>query len=175
MLLVQSQAYRQQYGFNSLFLVPVNLYGPGDNFDLDSSHVIPAIIRKCHEALKKGEKHIVCWGDGSPTREFLYVEDCAEAIVLATEGYNESDPVNIGTGFETSIRELVEKIAGLVGFRGEIVWDRSQPNGQPRRHLDTTRAEQKFGFKARVPLDEGLRRTIEWYATSAGAGTAGVN
>jgi len=175
MLLVQSQAYRQQYGFNSIFLVPVNLYGPGDNFDPQSSHVIPALIRKCVEALKSGEKRIVCWGDGSPTREFLYVEDCAEAIVLATERYDESDPVNIGAGFEISIRELVEKIAGLVSFRGEIVWDRSQPNGQPRRRLDTTRAEQEFGFKARIPLDEGLRRTIEWYTVSMGVRTAVVD
>jgi len=163
MLLVQSQAYRQQYGFNSIFLIPVNLYGPGDNVDLESSHVIPALIRKCVEAVQKREKQIVCWGDGSPTREFLYVEDCAEAILLATERYDRSDPVNIGTGCEISIRELVEKVAGLTGFRGEIVWDVSRPNGQPRRRLDTSRAEKEFGFKAKVGLEEGLKNTVEWY------------
>jgi GDP-L-fucose synthase len=168
MLLVQSQAYRQQYGFNSIYLLPVNLYGPGDNVDPRTSHVIPALIRKCVEALKTGEKQIVCWGDGSATREFLFVDDCAEAIVLASERYNGSEPVNVGAGFEISIRVLTEKIAELVGFRGEIVWDTSQPNGQPRRCVDTTRAEEKFGFKAKVALEEGLRRTLEWYAASAG-------
>lgn len=166
MLLVQSQAYRQQYGFNSIYLLPVNLYGPGDNFDPRTSHVIPALIRKCVEALETGEEQIVCWGDGSATREFLYVDDCAEAIVLASERYNDAEPVNVGAGFEISIRDLTEKIADLVGFRGQIVWDTSQPNGQPRRCLDTTRAEERFGFKARVSLEEGLRRTVEWYTTS---------
>jgi len=166
MLLVQSQAYRQQYGFNSIYLLPVNLYGPGDNFDPRTSHVIPALMRKCVEALKKGEKEIVCWGDGSATREFLYVDDCAEAILLASERYNGSEPVNVGAGFEISIRDLANKIAELVGFRGQIVWDTSRPNGQPRRCLDTTRAEEKFGFRATVSLEEGLRRTLEWYAAS---------
>jgi GDP-L-fucose synthase len=163
MLLVQSQAYRQQYGFNSIFLVPVNLYGPGDNFDPQSSHVIPALIRKCFEALERGEQRIVCWGDGGATREFLFVDDCAEAIVLATERYDESDPVNIGTGSEISIRELASIVARLVGFRGEIVWDTSQPNGQPRRRLDVSRAEKAFGFRARKDFVEGLRETVEWY------------
>ena len=163
MLLVQSQAYRQQYGFNSIFLVPVNLYGPGDNFDPQSSHVIPALIRKCFEARERGEPRIVCWGDGSPTREFLFVEDCAEAIVLATERYDESEPVNIGTGSEISIRELASIIARLVGFPGEIVWDTSQPNGQPRRRLDVSRAEEAFGFRARKDFVEGLQETVAWY------------
>ncbi len=163
MLLVQSQAYRQQYGFNSIFLMPVNLYGPGDNFDPQSSHVIPALIRKCFEALERGEQRIVCWGDGSATREFLFVDDCAEAIVLATERYDESEPVNIGTGSEILIRELASIIARLVGFRREIVWDTSQPNGQPRRRLDVSRAEKAFGFRARKDFVEGLRETVEWY------------
>src|SRR5712692_5688760 len=162
-LLVQSQAYRQQYGLNSIFLVPVNLYGPGDNFDPQSSHVIPALIRKCFEALERGEQRIVCWGDGGATREFLFVDDCAEAIVLATERYDESVPVNIGTGSEMSIRELASTIARLVGFRGEILWDTSQPNGQPRRRLDVSRAEKVFGFRARKDFVEGLRETVEWY------------
>jgi GDP-L-fucose synthase len=165
MLLVQSQAYRQQYGFNSIYLLPVNLYGPGDNFDPRTSHVIPALVRKCVEAVKKGEKQIVCWGDGSATREFLYVDDCAEAIVLATERYDGGEPVNVGAGFEISIRDLTEKIAELVGFCGQIVWDTSQPNGQPRRCVDTTRAEEEFGFKATVSLEDGLRRTVGWYTT----------
>jgi len=166
MLLVQAQAYRQQYGFNAIYLLPVNLYGPGDNFDPASSHVIPALIRKCVEAVESGADHIVVWGDGSPTREFLYVEDCAEAIVLATERYNAPDPVNIGAGFEISIRELVERIAALTGFRGTIVWDTSKPNGQPRRCLDVSRAWHAFGFRARTDFQEGLRRTIAWYVAS---------
>lgn len=163
MLLVQSQAYRQQYGFNSIFLLPVNLYGPGDNFDPATSHVVPALIRKCLEAQPRGEREIVVWGDGSPTREFLYVEDAAEGIVLAAERYNGSDPVNLGSAFEISIKDLVQAVAEATGFTGGIAWDTSKPNGQPRRKLDTTRAEQEFGFKARVDFPEGLRRTVEWY------------
>ena len=163
MLLVQSQAYRQQYGFNSIFLVPVNLYGPGDNFDLESSHVIPALIRKCIEAKERGDDHIVAWGSGSPTREFLYVEDAAEGILLATERYNESDPVNLGSGMEISIKELLHLIARLTGFKGEIVWDTSKPDGQPRRCLDTSRADQQFGFRAQVKFEDGLSHTISWY------------
>jgi len=163
MLLVQSQAYRQQYGFNSVYLLPVNLYGPGDNFDLDTSHVIPALIRKCLEAVKQGAPKIECWGDGSPTREFLYVEDCAEAIVLATERYNDPEPVNMGAGFEISIKDLVELIAELTGFRGQMRWDTTKPNGQPRRCLDTSRAWERFGFRATTDFREGLRRTIDWY------------
>jgi GDP-L-fucose synthase len=163
MLLVQSQAYRQQYGFNSIYLLPVNLYGPRDNFDLETSHVIPALIRECLEAKLLNEPEIVCWGDGSPTREFLYVEDCAEAIVRATEEYNRSDPVNIGTGREISIKDLVNLIAELTGYRGQVVWDTSKPNGQPRRCLNTDRAMQEFGFLAKTDFREGLRRTVEWY------------
>jgi GDP-L-fucose synthase len=163
MLLVQSQAYRAQYGFNSIFLMPVNLYGPGDNFDPASSHVIPAQIRKCLEAKEKGEQQIVVWGDGSPTREFLYVEDAAEGILLAAEKYDGSEPVNLGSGNEISIKDLVGTITRLVGFSGELVFDTSKPNGQPRRGLDVSRAEQAFGFRARMPFEEGLRRTIEWY------------
>jgi GDP-L-fucose synthase len=163
MLLVQSQSYREQYGFNSIFLVPVNLYGPGDNFDLEHSHVVPALIRKCLEAKESGKQEIVCWGDGTPTREFLYVEDCAEAIALATEKYNKSDPVNIGTGKEISIKNLTEQIAELTGFRGNIVWDTSKPNGQPRRCLDTSRAKDLFGFVARTGFRAGLQKTIEQY------------
>ena len=165
-LLVQCQAYRQQYGMNAVFLLPVNLYGPRDNFDLDSSHVIPALVRKCVEAIQEGRSEIVCWGDGSPTREFLYVEDCAEAIVLATERYDKPDPVNLGSGREISIRDLAQKIAALTGFRGRIVWDAEQPNGQPRRCLDVTRAAAEFGFRARTGFDEGLRRTIDYYRSS---------
>jgi len=163
MLLVQSQSYRAQYGFNSIFLVPVNLYGPGDNFDLESSHVIPALIRKCIEAKESGSREIVCWGDGTPTREFLYVEDCAEAIVLATEKYDQSEPVNIGTGKEISIQNLTELIAELTAFNGNIVWDKSKPNGQPRRCLDVSRAKDLFDFVAQTKLRAGLQRTIEWY------------
>ena len=163
MLLVQSQAYREQYRFNSIFLLPVNLYGPRDNFDPASSHVIPALIKKCVDAKKRGEHHISVWGTGRATREFLYVEDAAEAILLAAERYNKSDPVNLGAGFEISIRELTELIASLVGFEGEIRWDLSKPDGQPRRLLDCSRAEHEFGFKARTPFETGLRRTVEWY------------
>jgi GDP-L-fucose synthase len=163
MLLVQSQAYREQYGFNSLFLLPVNLYGPGDNFNLRSSHVIPALIRKCVEAEEKGIKEIEVWGDGSPTREFLYVEDAAEGILLATEFFNESLPVNLGSGHEISIKDLAEKIAFLSGFSGKLIWNTDKPNGQPRRGLDTTRAFEKFGFKAQMTFDEGLANTIAWY------------
>ena len=194
MLLVQSQAYRQQYGFNSIYLLPVNLYGPGDNFDPESSHVIPALIRKCIEAMVKAETEakaqienpslnlnldlnlpkesqpqplpkpvITVWGTGKPTREFLYVEDCAEGILLAAERYNKSEPVNLGAGFEISIKELVELIAKLTGFAGDIIWDTSKPDGQPRRCLDTTRAKEEFGFVAKMPFEEGIKKTIEWY------------
>ena len=166
MLLVQSQAYRQQYGFNSIFLMPVNLYGPRDNFDLSSSHVIPALIRKCIEAKDRGETEIKVWGDGSPTREFLYVEDAAEGILLAAERYDGSEPVNLGSSKEISIKELVELIAKLTGFVGRIVWDPSKPNGQPRRCLDTSRAQEAFGFRAGMMFEEGLNRTIEWYRNS---------
>jgi len=163
MLLVQAQAYRQQYGFNAIFLLPVNLYGPRDNFDLESSHVIPALIRKCIEAQESGQETVEVWGDGSPTREFLYVEDAAEGILLATERYNGPDPVNLGSGFEISIRDLAELIRRLTGFEGKLVWDTSKPNGQPRRALDISRAERYFGFRAKTDFEEGLRRTIEWY------------
>jgi GDP-L-fucose synthase len=165
MLLVQSQAYRQQYGFNSIFLWPVNLYGPGDNFDLESSHVIPALIRKVVEAKDRGDNSIVAWGTGKVSREFLYVEDAAEGVVLATEKYNKGDPINLGAGFEISIKELAELICELVGFSGEIEWDTSKPDGQPRRRLDTSKAKAEFGFEARTDFREGLRRTIEWYVT----------
>ena len=166
MLLVQSQAYRDQYEFNSLFLVPVNLYGPRDNFNLESSHVIPALIRKALEAKDRDEQEIVVWGDGSPTREFLYAEDAAEGILLATEHFNSSEPVNLGSGEEISIKDLAEKIVKLTGFEGELHWDTSRPNGQPRRALDTSRAKARFGFEAQVHLDQGLKRTVEWYAQS---------
>jgi GDP-L-fucose synthase len=169
MLLVQSQAYRQQYGFKSIFLMPVNLYGPGDNFAPATSHVIPALIKKCVDARQNGDDHIVVWGDGSPTREFLYVEDAAEGILLAAECYNKSEPVNLGSAFEISIKDLVELIARLTGFEGKIVWDTSKPNGQPRRKLDTNRAELEFGFKSTVLFEEGLRRTIEWYVRRSGS------
>ncbi len=163
MLLVQSQAYRQQYGFNSIFLMPVNLYGPGDNFDPASSHVIPALIKKCVDAKKAGQDHIEVWGDGSPTREFLYVEDAAEGILLAAERLNESEPVNLGSAWEISIRDLVGIIAEATGFGGRVVWDTSKPNGQPRRKLDTSRAKKLFGFEARTRFEDGLRKTVEWY------------
>jgi len=174
MLLVQSQAYREQYGFNSIFLLPVNLYGPRDNpstmlrtgFNPDSSHVIPALIKKCVEAVDRGDPEIVAWGDGSPTREFLYVEDAAEGILLAAERYNQSDPVNLGSAFEISIKDLTEMIARLCGFGGRIVWDTTKPNGQPRRKLDVSRAKEWFGFEARTPFESGLRRTVEWYRHS---------
>jgi len=163
MLLVQSEAYRKQYGFNSIFLMPVNLYGPGDNFDPESAHVIPALIRKCFDAIQNKEDKIVVWGDGTPTREFLYVEDAAEAILLASGRYNKSEPVNIGAGFEISIKDLVKLIAKLSGFQGTVIWDKTKPNGQPRRRLDTTKAEKEFGFKAKTSFAEGLKKTIEWY------------
>jgi len=163
MLLVQSQSYREQYGYNSIFLLPVNLYGPGDNFDPKSSHVIPALIKKCIEASENGASHIEVWGDGSPTREFLYVEDAAEGILLAAEKYNRSDPVNLGSGNEISIKDLVEMIARLTGYAGELVWDTSKPNGQPRRGLDTNRAKEYFGFEAKMTFEEGLKNTIEWF------------
>jgi GDP-L-fucose synthase len=166
MLLVQSQAYREQYGFNSIFLLPVNLYGPGDNFDPASSHAIPAITRKCVDAIRQGRNEIVLWGTGNPTREFLHVDDAAEGIVLATERYNESDPVNLGSGMEISIRELAEMIARVTGFTGRIIWDTSQPDGQPRRSLDTTRARERFGFTARTPFEAGLREMIEWFVNA---------
>ena len=166
MLLVQSQAYREQYGFRSIFLLPVNLYGPGDNFDPEDSHVIPALIRKCLEAKARGDRRIVARGTGAATREFLYVEDAAEGIVLAAERYDESDPVNLGSAMEISIKDLLTLIARLTGFSGEIVWDAGKPDGQPRRSLDTGRAERLFGFRAQVPFAEGLRRTIEWYCES---------
>jgi GDP-L-fucose synthase len=170
MLLVLAQAYRQQYGFNAIYLLPVNLYGPGDNFDPDSSHVIPAMIRKCVEAVERGEKRISLWGDGSATREFLYVDDCAEAIVRATELYDSAEPVNVGTGSEISIRELAGLVAERAGFQGEIHWDTSKPNGQPRRCLDTTRAWEWFGFRARTDLRAGLRETVDWYRNSRRSG-----
>ncbi|MCK5053516.1 MAG: GDP-L-fucose synthase, partial [Anaerolineales bacterium] len=163
MLLVQSESYRQQYNYNSIFLIPVNLYGPRDNFNLQSSHVIPALIRKCMEAQEAGKSEVVVWGDGSPTREFLYAEDAAEGILLGAENYNSSEPVNLGSGYEVSIKDLAELIAKFTGFKGELVWDASKPNGQPRRGLDVTRAEERFGFRSKMPFEEGLRRTIEWY------------
>jgi GDP-L-fucose synthase len=170
MLLVQSQAYRQQYGFNSIFLLPVNLYGPKDNFNPASSHVIPALIRKCVEATREKKDEIVVWGDGSPTREFIYVEDAAEGIVMAAEKYNGSDPVNIGSGFEISITDLVRLIARLTGFKGKIIFDASKPNGQPRRGLDVSRAKDYFGFTARVGFEEGLHRTIDWFLKHSSQG-----
>lgn len=163
MLLVQSQAYRQQYGFNSIYLLPVNLYGPGDNFAWESSHVIPALIRKCVEAKERGDDHITVWGTGRATREFLYVDDAARGIVLASEKYNSSQPVNLGAGFEISIKKLVEAIVKLTKFKGDILWDASKPDGQPRRCLDTTRARQEFGFEAKISFEAGLKRTIAWY------------
>ncbi len=167
MLLVQSEAYRLQHGFNSIFLLPVNLYGPGDNFDLHTSHVIPALIRKLTEAKKEGGSSVTAWGTGKATREFLYVEDAAAAILLASERFNLSQPVNLGMGAEISIRDLAQKIAGLIGYEGKIVWDTSKPDGQPRRCLDTSRAESLFGFKATTSFQEGLRKTIDWYRNSS--------
>ncbi|MHC4264371.1 MAG: GDP-L-fucose synthase family protein [Planctomycetota bacterium] len=163
MLLVQSQAYRSEYGFNSIFLLPVNLYGPRDNFDPASSHVIPALIKKCVDAIDAGDEHITCWGTGKVSREFIYAADAAEGILLATEHYNGPEPVNIGAGFEITIKDLAEKIVNLTGFKGEIKWDPSQPDGQPRRCLDTTRAKEFFGFQAKTSFDDGLKATIEWY------------
>jgi GDP-L-fucose synthase len=165
MLLVQAQAYRQQYGWNAIYLLPVNLYGPGDNFNPASSHVIPALIKKCVDAKDRGEGHITAWGDGSPTREFLYVDDAAEGIVLAAERYDGAEPVNLGSGREISIRDLTRTVARHVGYAGEIRWDASQPNGQPRRCLDTSRARDAFGFVANTDFEEGLRRTVEWFVS----------
>jgi GDP-L-fucose synthase len=167
MLLVQSDAYRQQYGFNSIFLLPVNLYGPGDNFDPGTSHVIPALIKKCVEAKHQRADRIEVWGDGTATREFLYVDDAADAILMASERYNSSEPVNVGSGEEISIADLVQRIARYSGFTGRVEWDRSKPNGQPRRRLDTSRASRRFGFEARTSFDAGLQRTIEWYLAAA--------
>ena len=164
-LLVQCQSYRQQYGMNAIFVLPVNLYGPRDNFDLDSSHVIPALIRKCLEARAAGSLEILLWGDGSPTREFLYVTDAARGIVLATQEYDKPEPVNLGSGYEISIRDLAETIARLTGFTGSVRWDASKPNGQPRRCLDVRRAEREFGFHATTSLEAGLAETIRWYRT----------
>jgi GDP-L-fucose synthase len=166
-LLVQLQSYRQQYGFDGIYLLPVNLYGPEDNFNPASSHVIPALIRKVYEAKQKGVKALPVWGDGSPTREFLFSEDAARGIVIAAQSYDGEDPVNLGTGYEISIKDLVEMICRLMAFEGELVWETDQPNGQPRRCLDTTRAKEKFGFTAQVSLEEGLKRTIDWYAKNA--------
>jgi GDP-L-fucose synthase len=170
MLLVQAQAYRQQYGCNVIFLLPVNLYGPGDNFDPHTSHVIPALIKKCVDAKESGADHITCWGTGEVSREFLFVADAAAGILLATERYNGAEPVNLGAGREIRIRDLADKIAQLTGFRGEIRWDSSQPDGQPRRCLDISRARQYFGFEARTSFEEGLRQTMEWYQTMGRAG-----
>jgi GDP-L-fucose synthase len=163
MLLVQSQSYRAEYGFNSIFLLPVNLYGPGDNFNPASSHVIPALIKKCVDAIDSDADHIDCWGTGSASREFIYVADAAEGILLATEHYNGLEPVNVGAGFEITIKELAEKIVEFTGFTGEIRWDSSKPDGQPRRRLDVSKANKYFGFKAKTPFDEGLKATIDWY------------
>ena len=165
-LLVQAQAYREQYGFDAIYVLPANLYGPGDNFDLDSSHVIPALIRKCVEARARDERAITVWGSGRATREFLYVDDAARGILLATERYDRPEPVNLGTSREISIRELVETIARLTGFTGELEWDAGKPDGQPRRKLDVERARRAFGFEAQVELEAGLRRTIDWYESS---------
>lgn len=167
MLLVLSQAYRQQYGFNAIHLMPVNLYGPGDNFDPQSSHVIPALIKKFVDAKKRNDEFVVVWGTGKPTREFLYVDDAAKAIVLAAEKYDEPDPVNIGSSFEISIRDLAELIQKLVGFKGKIVWDKTKPDGQPRRKLDTSKAEKEFGFKSETNFEEGLKKTIDWYINAS--------
>lgn len=163
MLLVQSQAYQQQYGFNSIFLMPVNLYGPGDNFDPESSHVIPALIKKCIDAKENDEDHITVWGTGNASREFIYVEDAAEGIILAAEKYNMSPPVNLGAGFEIKIKDLVNLIVNLTGFQGKVIWDKSKPDGQPRRKLDTYKAEKEFGFRAKMNFEKGLEKTIEWY------------
>lgn len=163
MMLVQSESYRQEYGYNSIFLLPVNLYGPGDNFSPDSSHVIPALIKKCVDAVDSGANEVEVWGDGSATREFLYVKDAVEGILLAAEKYNKSDPVNLGSAYEISIKDLVKLIAKETDFTGEIKWDTSKPNGQPRRKLDTSRAAKEFGFKSKTTFEEGLRETIKWY------------
>lgn len=163
MLLVQSQAYRQQYGFNSIFLLPVNLYGPGDNFNPESSHVIPALIKKFYDAIMENHDEVIIWGDGTPTREFLFVEDASEAILLASEKYNNFEPVNIGSGMEISIKDLSEKIAAMIGFNGRIIYDKSKPNGQPRRRLNVSRASKYFGFEAKTDFDTGLKKTIDYY------------
>ncbi len=163
MLLVQSESYRQEFGFNSIFILPVNLYGPGDNFDPESSHVIPALIKKFTEAVNNNDKSVTVWGSGNATREFLYVDDCADGILKAAELYNKSDPVNLGSSFEISIKDLASLIAKLTNFNGEIIWDKSKPDGQPRRKLDTAKAEKEFGFKSKVNFEEGLKRTIDWY------------
>ncbi len=163
MMLVQSEAYRQEYGYNSIFLLPVNLYGPNDNFSPDSSHVIPALIKKCVDAVESKTDHIEVWGDGSASREFLYVKDAVEGIILAAEKYNKSDPVNLGSSFEIYIKDLVETIAKVTGFKGEIRWDKTKPNGQPRRKLDTSRAQKEFGFKSTTTFEKGLKETVEWY------------
>lgn len=163
MLLVQSQAYRQQYKFNSIFLIPVNMYGPGDNFDPKKSHVIPALIKKVIDAKKNGENKITVWGTGKPTREFLYVEDAVEGILLAAEKYNKSEPVNLGSSFEISIKDLIVLICELLGFKGRVIWDRSKPDGQPRRKLDTSKAKREFNFEAKTDFKEGLKKTIDWY------------
>lgn len=168
MLLVQAQAYRQQYGFNAIFLLPVNLYGPGDKDELEGSHVIPAMIRKCLEAKERGEDHITLWGDGTPTREFLYAGDGAEGVVLAAEKYDKPDPVNIGSSYEISIRDLAEMIVRVTGFEGSIEWDTTKPKGQPRRKLDTSRAEREFGFTASTPFEDGLEKTVAWYREAYG-------
>lgn len=163
MLLVQGQAYRQQYGFNVIHLMPVNLYGPGDNFDPGSSHVIPALIKKFVDGKNREDEFVVVWGTGKPTREFLYVEDAAGAIILATEKYNKPDPINLGSSFEISIKDLAELIKRLTGFKGKLVWDKTKPDGQPRRRLDTSKAEKEFGFKSKTNFEEGLKKTIQWY------------
>jgi len=163
MLLVQSQAYRQQYGLNAIYLLFVNLYGPGDNFSPETSHVIPALIRKCEDAIASKSKEIVVWGSGRATREFLYVKDAAEGLILATESYNKPEPVNIGAGFEISIKDLAESIAKITGFKGKVVWDKTKPDGQPRRGLDVSKAYKEFGFKAKTDFHEGLKKTVEWY------------
>ena len=162
-LLVMAQSYRLEFGSNFVVLFPVNLYGPGDNFDLQTSHVIPAMIRKFHEAIQRGHQQVILWGDGTPTREFLFVEDAARGFALAAERYDDPDPVNLGAGFEISMRELAEKVATLMGYQGQLIWDPKMPNGQPRRMLDTQRAKERFGFTVQVSFDEGLRKTIDWY------------
>jgi len=166
MMLVQAQAYRAQYGFNAIYLLPVNLYGPGDNFDVETSHVIPSLIRKCIEAKESGQREIVLWGDGSPTREFLYVEDAAEGLLLATEHYDGDQPVNLGSGNEIAIRDLARTVAAEVGFTGDIVWDTTKPNGQPRRCLDVSQAKQLFNFEATCPFGQGIAKTVRWYQAS---------
>jgi GDP-L-fucose synthase len=173
MMLVQAQAYRQQYGMNAIYLLPVNLYGPGDNFDPQSSHVIPALVRKCVEARQRGDRAVTLWGSGIATREFLYVDDAAEGLVAAAQRYDGPEPVNLGSGQEISIRDLAQKIRELVGFHGDFVWDATKPDGQPRRSLDASRAWREFAWRARTPLDDGLKRTIEWYVNSiAGSASA---